>query len=219
MEAFRFYLKEVTRAREVYGLEISSEAVKSCKRKGVTAICMDIESGDFPFEDNYFDAVYAGAIIEHLFSPDHLLNETYRLLKPGGVAIVSTANLASWHSRLHLLLGYQPYPVSIHSIKARYRIGSFLHPSFRGHGYLDCGGHEGRGHVQFFTLRALKELCELHGFKCEKVFGSPDVITFALPLGLHNIVQLIDNAISSKIPGLASHIGVVLRKRDVADAY
>lgn len=56
------------KARTVYG----AEAIK----------------GDFhhlPFDNNYFDAIYADNTIEHSFSPHRVLEECFRVLRPGGI--------------------------------------------------------------------------------------------------------------------------------------
>jgi len=51
------------------------------------------DAANLPFEDSAFDAVYAGEIIEHLPDPRAGLTEWLRVLKPGGVFIMSTPNL------------------------------------------------------------------------------------------------------------------------------
>lgn len=43
---------------------------------------------------------------------DNLLSEIWRVLKPGGVLVVSTENLASWHNIFALLLGWQPFSLT-----------------------------------------------------------------------------------------------------------
>lgn len=45
-----------------------------------------------PWEDASFDAVYAGEIIEHVPDPAQALSEWGRVLRPGGVLVLSTPN-------------------------------------------------------------------------------------------------------------------------------
>ncbi len=51
------------------------------------------DAADLPFGDGEFDAVFAGEIIEHLPDPREGLREWLRVLRPGGVLIMSTPNL------------------------------------------------------------------------------------------------------------------------------
>jgi len=110
---FSSLLKRACRAKEVYGIDISEKGVESARKNGVKAFQLDIDAEDLPFEDNYFDAIFAGEVIEHLFDTDHFLDEVHRVLKPEGILVLSTPNLASIHNRIALLLGYQPFPMGI----------------------------------------------------------------------------------------------------------
>jgi SAM-dependent methyltransferase len=56
-----------------------------------------------PFEDASFDLVLAVEIIEHLEAPRGFLREIHRILKPGGLVIVTTPNISSLPSRLFFL--------------------------------------------------------------------------------------------------------------------
>ena len=56
---------------------------------------LDISQDILPFEDNRFDVVYHKSLIEHLYSPDHLMRETCRVLKPGGRVIILTPEWVS----------------------------------------------------------------------------------------------------------------------------
>lgn len=52
-----------------------------------------------PFEDEVFDAVISLEGIEHVLNPYDLFSELSRVLKPGGVLIISTPNVQSFFSR------------------------------------------------------------------------------------------------------------------------
>jgi glycosyltransferase involved in cell wall biosynthesis/2-polyprenyl-3-methyl-5-hydroxy-6-metoxy-1,4-benzoquinol methylase len=57
-----------------------------------------------PASPNSFDSIVAAEVIEHLENPRSMARELYRVLKPDGVAIISTPNNESWRSLLSLLL-------------------------------------------------------------------------------------------------------------------
>ena len=59
-------------------------------------IC-DVSSDTFPFEDSSVDVVYHKSMIEHVADPRHLMEETYRILRPGGKLIVLTPD---WHTQM-----------------------------------------------------------------------------------------------------------------------
>ena len=122
---FTVLMAKSLRAKEVYGVDISEKGVEMAKRKGVKAFKVDVDEENLPFNDNYFDVVTALEVIEHLFDPDHFLEEVYRVLKPNCIFVLSTPNLASIHNRIALLLGYQPFPMGV---SARMNIGRIYEP-------------------------------------------------------------------------------------------
>ena len=92
---FSILLKEACKAKEVYGIEISEEGVEIARKNGIKAYQLDVDAKGFPFENDYFDAIFAGELIEHLYNTDHFLDEVYRVLKLGGFFVLTTPNLAS----------------------------------------------------------------------------------------------------------------------------
>lgn len=48
-----------------------------------------------PFPDNSFDRVVSREVIEHVVNPKAMLREIYRVLKPGGIAVITTENRES----------------------------------------------------------------------------------------------------------------------------
>ena len=43
----------------------------------------------FPFTDNEFDSVVANEVFEHVFNPDRFLDEVHRVLRPGGMVLMT----------------------------------------------------------------------------------------------------------------------------------
>jgi len=57
-----------------------------------------------PLPSESFDTIVAAEVIEHLENPRAMAREVFRLLRPGGHAIISTPNNESWRSLLSLWL-------------------------------------------------------------------------------------------------------------------
>ncbi|MDP8219407.1 MAG: methyltransferase domain-containing protein [Candidatus Theseobacter exili] len=92
---------------EIHGIsneEITPEFHSHIQQASFQIQQMDIESEPFPYDSNYFDAVLFCEVIEHLYrDPFIVLLEIFRVLKPGGILILSTPNLASWENIYELL--------------------------------------------------------------------------------------------------------------------
>jgi SAM-dependent methyltransferase len=106
---------------------------------GVTNLRLDA-SREFPVADESIDAVFAGELIEHLFDTRDFLDEIWRVLRPGGVLVLTTPNLAGLQDRLRFLLGRAPRQIDP------------LHPYL----YL---------HIRGFTARSLRRTLRETGFR------------------------------------------------------
>lgn len=181
---------------EIHGIDISDADVALARKRGVAAIVADVDSGRLPFEAATFDLIYAGEVIEHLYDPDHLLDEVERLLTPGGVAILDTPNLACLVNRLALLLGYQPF---LTDVSLRHNVGKLRS--------INPGGS---GHIRVFTRRALQQLLRLHSFQILEVAGARALESayFSFPFYL----RMIDGVLGL-FPTVAPVLIVVARKR------
>jgi SAM-dependent methyltransferase len=71
------------------------------RRRGWTAVNLN---DDLPFRSTTFDLVMMLEVVEHLADIPHILREIARVMKPDGVAILSTPNRLNVTSRLHYLL-------------------------------------------------------------------------------------------------------------------
>jgi SAM-dependent methyltransferase len=74
------------------------------------AVCLDA-ARPLPFRDGTLAAVVMGDLIEHLYDPRRLLRECHRILRPAGVLVLTTPNLASLQDRMRFLLGHSPRQV------------------------------------------------------------------------------------------------------------
>lgn len=72
----------------VTGLDISDEAILYCRNKGLGLV----RKGDvtqMPFDDGQFDLVLATDIVEHIDEDTEALAEIRRVLRPGGLALLT----------------------------------------------------------------------------------------------------------------------------------
>jgi SAM-dependent methyltransferase len=74
---------------EVYGFDLYSPKVHADKYKN--QMTGNIED-TLPYQDNYFDTVYLGEVIEHIHNPGLVLKEIHRVMKEDGVFILDTPN-------------------------------------------------------------------------------------------------------------------------------
>lgn len=79
---------------EKHGLEINPDGVKASTSAGIHVIKKDIK--ECTSDDGTYDIVTMWHVIEHLNNPDASLESAGRLLKSGGVLIVSTPNIDSF---------------------------------------------------------------------------------------------------------------------------
>lgn len=71
---------------------------------------VDLEKTPLPADDESFDYVVCSEVIEHMeIDPMFMLSEINRVLKPGGILILSTPNAVSTHSLTKMVYGIEPY--------------------------------------------------------------------------------------------------------------
>jgi SAM-dependent methyltransferase len=152
-------------AERVIGIEIDEGQAGKAAARGIEVIIGNLNH-KFELEDGIADGVIANQVIEHLYDTDNLLSEIWRVLKPGGVLVVSTENLASWHNIFALLLGWQPFSLTNIS-EYRAGIGNPL-ALHRG----EQGIPEPSQHLRIFSPRGLIELLINQGFEIEQSCGT-----------------------------------------------
>ena len=73
----------------------------------------DLNTQKLNIENNSVDLILMCEVIEHLYNPDLVLEECYRILKKNGKLIITTPNLTSWFNRILFLFGYFPLNLDI----------------------------------------------------------------------------------------------------------
>lgn len=73
---------------------------------------VDLDAEGLPFEDARFNMITCLEVLEHVVSPDRLLSEIHRVLKPGGACLISVPNLQFIEYTVALMRGKMPHPAA-----------------------------------------------------------------------------------------------------------
>ncbi len=96
-----------------------------------------------PLDNESFDLVVAGEIIEHIYHAKNLLKEISRILKPNGHLILTTPNICSLANRIKMIFGKLP---------SNCASADEFDPEFG-------------GHIRDFNLDLVRKLLNETGFK------------------------------------------------------
>ncbi len=119
------------------GVEPAPDIAAAARALGLNVRTGLLEEQQFP--DATFDAASLFEVVEHLREPLPLLRECARILKPGGILLVSTGNAASW---------------TVTAMGARW---DYFH--------IEKDG----GHISFFNPRSIAILAQNAGFRVERI--------------------------------------------------
>ena len=105
------------------GVDFSSEAVKIAQSSGLDCQVTDLDQG-IPGNNNSYDIVWAGDVIEHVFDPILVLSEVSRVLKQDGKFYATIPYDINYKTRIKTLLGIS-YQESVYR-----KFNQFKHHSF-----------------------------------------------------------------------------------------
>src|SRR3954451_20657788 len=94
---FTLRLADHLGAGSVSGVELIEHHAAGARSRGIDVAVADLDNG-IPFRSESFDLVHTNQVIEHGRRTDVLLREIRRVLRPDGLACISTNNLSSWHN-------------------------------------------------------------------------------------------------------------------------
>ena len=92
----------------VTGVDLAGPAIELARanfaQQGLDGTFEVADGEQLPFTDNSFDLVYAHGVVQYTASPQKLVDECRRVLKPGGEAIFQVYNRVSWLNALSKLM-------------------------------------------------------------------------------------------------------------------
>lgn len=140
---------------DVTGCDIAPERYASViEEHRLTVVKANVETDPLPFDGDAFDVVVFNEIFEHLrINPIATLTEVLRVLKPGGVMLLSTPNLRSLNGIINFLFRNRSY--------------SCVTDVYEQYSKLDSVGH--MGHVREYTSTEVVEFLERVGFEVTEV--------------------------------------------------
>jgi len=171
----------------VIGVDWGHGRLVEAARAGMSPVRGTLDPAALPFRDSSCDLVLLTEVIEHLVETDLVLDEIHRILRPDGLVLLTTPNLASWFNRVLLVAGRQPVFSEVSTSKVYGRPGTQV-----------------VGHLRLFTLRALVPFLHDRGFVIEAVGAAPYHDT---PRGARWLDRLL-----VRVPGLAADLVVVARR-------
>ncbi len=139
----------------------------------------------FPLDDASVDALYANQVIEHILDPLRFARESLRVLKPGGISVVTTPNVRYLkHIWRIVVQGLGPATANSNTIDGAWDDGHlhyFTHRDLRrAYGEAGFSKIESRGHIDLRTQTlSRKALDTLSGFSPVREFLSGNILLVA----------------------------------------
>jgi SAM-dependent methyltransferase len=105
---------------DVVGVDVDREALAEAAKLGIETRWADVEER-LPFDDDSFDVVVAGELLEHVRDPDGLVADARRVLRPAGRIVGSVPNAFRLLNRFRFLAGLPPErdPTHLHMFTPR----------------------------------------------------------------------------------------------------
>ena len=174
------YLK---RAHKVFIFDYSKTELKQAKE--IYGDKIETKAGDIyelPFKDDELDGLMMVRVTHHLKHMDKAMAELYRVLKPGGVAVIEVANKRTLPKMARFVTGQSkvnPFDKKVANYKEISKDGFYnYHPKYE------------------------EEIFEKTGFKCEKILSVSNFRSRSLKklLGTKNLVKMEDKAQKALAP-------------------
>ncbi len=174
------YLK---RAHKIYLFDYSKTELKQAKE--IYGDKIETKAGDIydlPFKDGELDGLMMIRVTHHLKDMKKAINELYRVLKPGGVAVIEVANKRTLPKMARFITGrskVNPFDKKVANYKEISKDGFYnYHPKY------------------------VEEIFEKTGFKCERILSVSNFRSKTLKkvIGTDRLVKMEDSAQKALAP-------------------
>jgi len=154
-------IKNINPKTNVFGIEINENAAKIAKMIGQVS-SEDIEETELSFQQEFFDYIILGDVLEHLYNPQKVLENIKPYLKVGGKIVASIPNIQHWSIIEELLKGNWTYADA---------------------GILD------KTHLNFFTRNEIFNLFDKTGYEVIQFIGKDIGLTETARNMLDNLLK------------------------------
>ncbi len=96
------------RAERYVGVELMEEPAAIASDRLTRVLVGDVEQMTLDFQPAEFDGLIMSEVLEHLRDPEALLMRLHRFVRPGGMVLASSPNVAHWKVLRELLSGRFP---------------------------------------------------------------------------------------------------------------
>jgi ubiquinone/menaquinone biosynthesis C-methylase UbiE len=111
------FINWVRAGADATGVDLTARGVELTRERvaleGFSATVVQADAERLPFPDESFDIVYSYGVLHHSPHTVRAISEVYRVLKPGGTALIMVYHLESWTTlmlwALHCLAKGQPW--------------------------------------------------------------------------------------------------------------
>lgn len=191
------------------GIDVASDFIKTAQEfaqtnhvSNVEFVCYD--GGTLPYVSDMFDKLICSEVIEHVPDEHSFIEDVIRVVKPGGLLILTVPN---WNSRgtlyKRIMNGFRPFPFQ--------PITEFSMEAIKDHG---------DAHVRQFNLKTFAVFARQHGLEVEYVGGAsfidfPKSGPIMARVNKIKIVQLVELSVEAIAARLSRSLGrhIVLRAR------
>ena len=104
-----------------YGIDLTDEGIRLAKENfnlfGYEGTLQVANAEDLPFKENEFDHIYSWGVIHHSPDTEKIVNEIYRVLKPGGTFCIMVYNRTSINYYIEIMFLRKLFRLSLKSKK------------------------------------------------------------------------------------------------------